>query len=130
MSESPPFCLAPWHSITLSANGSSGPCCIIPSGYTDSASEQSLFGSTGEAAKQFRLDMLDGKLSRKCNECLKKEKLGLNSVRMQYQERTKNWAQPKTHTYTKEIDPMDIVHLDLSPTNKCNFKCRYCYCGN
>lgn len=130
-----PFCYAPWNSVAISPDGSSGPCCMIPDGYTtEVATPQDLYGLNSANAKKLREALspspnfsLD-KLHKGCKECFKKDASGIISVRAQYDEReSKRHA---SYPLKKDISPEDILHLDLSLTNICNFKCRYCYTRN
>jgi hypothetical protein len=103
-----------------------------PDGYTsEGASPVDLYGLNNakgfELRKALRAPYTVEKLPNACKECFKKDALGIDSVRTQYDARaSKNDAHELKDWATED----DIVHLDLSLTNICNFKCRYCYSRN
>lgn len=125
-----PYCTAPWHCISLSPNGSMGPCCMIPYGLGDITKGDTLQSAwEGPALKKFRQNMLDNKLPSGCLECQHRESVGIKSVKSFFDDIANDWR-TSTTPYTSEGSLDEFYHLDISLSNKCNLKCRFCYSGN
>jgi uncharacterized Fe-S cluster-containing radical SAM superfamily protein len=124
-----PFCKAPWHSISLAPTGKLGPCCLIPFGFGDLSEGDTLQSAwEGPAMKSFRQNLLDHKLAPGCLECKAKEADGFVSAKSIFDKIAE--IGPITEPYTVDADLKHFYHLDISLSNKCNLKCRFCYSGN
>lgn len=85
-----PFCLAPWHSMSVTPSGQITPCCMIPADLGN-LNEGTLLQEAwhGKPLRDFRQDLLDGRLSPACRECKSKEDLGIYSLRSSFEWMTK-----------------------------------------
>lgn len=127
-----PFCRIPWYSISLSPSGGIGPCCITPDyagNYQKGESLQSAWN--GKKMREFRKNLINGKISKECRSCKDKDEQGIPSLRSIY-DNTLNQEVELNENYTKGLlGRLEYIHrLDLSLSNRCNLKCRFCYTGN
>jgi len=128
--KSQPYCLVPWHSLCLGSTGEFGPCCMMPSGWGSAArgdTLESVWG--GEKIREFRQDMIDGRLPAGCRECQEKEKRGVRAPRTYFNEFFTEMGL-RTDDYDQEGRDSEFYHLDISLSNKCNLKCRFCSAAN
>lgn len=116
------FCPAPWHSLYLSSVGGWSPCCV------------SKLRSAGEASQVFhsselnllRKELSSGTPSLSCQTCWRKEAQSGNSLRTSYEKWIERDPKRSAESYGAEASLEDITYLDVSFSNTCNLKCRFC----
>lgn len=121
------LCTIPWHSIYIHPNGSVRPCCMQSTFYGDTAEGdrvESVWNST--SARQLRRAFLEGKTPATCISCTLKEKTYGKSRRTLFNAYMNQSFPEKMIGPLSEEAPLDIVFLDLSFSNRCNLKCRFC----
>lgn len=115
-----PFCIAPWVSITQTADNRVKPCCV----YKGSIGEKGIsIQDAWEHSEMISLrrNLIKNKPPKECNNCnLRKETIDRNRAQ---------WYEEKLEINIDDyelVPPMDLKHLDLNFGNKCNLKCRMC----
>jgi radical SAM protein with 4Fe4S-binding SPASM domain len=118
------FCLLPWTTLNVQADGKVFPCCAArnerPVGNARESSLLEIWRSAG--LRRLRRDMLEGTPPPECAGCHEIERAGARSLR---REANREWE-----TYAnlvagdKEADAPTFLEVECS--NICNFQCRYC----
>lgn len=121
------FCSIPWHSIYIHPNGSVRPCCMQSVYYGDTAEGDNVEKVWNKTkAQELRQSFLDGKIPSTCSSCTLKEQSSGKSRRLAFNAYMEKTFPEKVASPRSPIAPMDIVFLDLSLSNRCNLKCRFC----
>lgn len=117
------FCITPFINAEVSVNGDITPCCELQSKYPypkiqhttlDSAMQSELF-------HKLRQDFINGAYPDACENCWKKEKVGITSKRQR-----DKWIFAKEYYTTDILKESKIKSLDLKIGFRCNLKCRIC----
>ena len=137
------FCILPWINISTRANGDLRVCCHANQGprgiykkedgtnynlNTDKITD----AINSPLAKDIRKTMLDGKWHPECIRCLREEKAGMKSRRINDGERFEGhitWEEAVEHTSedgTIDLDKVKQTYYDIRLGNFCNLKCRMC----
>ncbi len=144
MQKSDTFCILPWINISTRANGDLRVCCHANQGPTrgiykkeDGTNynlhrDQITDAINSPLAKEIRTTMLEGKWHKECIRCVREEKAGMKSRRINDGERFAEhitWEQAVAHT--EEDGTIDLEHIkqtyyDIRLGNFCNLKCRMC----
>ncbi|MBA2403335.1 MAG: radical SAM protein, partial [Bdellovibrionales bacterium] len=120
-SVSPTYCGAKWTQVLFQFHlGSLHNCCLTPAQPID---KKALFNSP--RLIQERQDFLDGKKIKDCAVCWKAEDKGYQSDRVY--KSSEPWTQP-LYDSPQKLQTKDIVpsYIELSLSNRCQFKCAYC----
>lgn len=114
------LCPMPWTHLRIDHSGNASPCCVYSAavGNVVETSIGQLFHN--QDYEQLRQKLLSGEKASGCDYCWNLEKHGLTS------NRTMHMRSLKKDLLTRYLDNPEIVSLDLSPGNTCNFKCRIC----
>lgn len=114
------ICPMPWTHMMITQNGQAKPCCMYkdPVGNVADDSMHDIFQNQDYV--QLRQQLLAGVQPDGCKTCWNLEKNGMPS------HRTRHLSLLKTDLFTRYLDDPNIVSLDISPGNACNFKCRIC----
>ena len=138
------FCILPWINISTRANGDLRVCCHANQGPTrgiykkEDGKNYNLHRDNitdainSPLAKEIRQTMLEGKWHAECVRCVREEKAGMKSRRINDGERFAQhitWEQAVAHT--EEDGTIDLEHIkqtyyDIRLGNFCNLKCRMC----
>ena len=138
------FCILPWINISTRANGDLRVCCHANQGPTRGIykkedgtnynlnSDKITDAINSPLAKDIRKTMLDGKWHPECIRCLREEKAGMKSRRINDGERFEGhitWDEAVEHTSedgTIDLDKVKQTYYDIRLGNFCNLKCRMC----
>jgi organic radical activating enzyme len=125
MQDNKTICILPFIHLYSEPKGEMKPCCIADGFDTPlnlkTMSIEEAFNS--EQMKELRKDMLSGKRNKVCDVCYKKEDLGGDSPRENFNSNTL-WKMPEVNAdYSVESQ---FQHIDIRFSNLCNFKCRMC----
>lgn len=132
LSESKVFCMLPWVHIHSLPNGNVSPCCIsYPSEFTGAVEENSSLIDLVNSVKQsaLRVDMLNDKPSKICDQCYQSENLGQYSFRQQVNRSYEQYYQESVELGTDaqgRLNNFKMRYFDFRFDNICNFKCRSC----
>lgn len=142
--ESKTFCILPWINISTRANGDLRVCCHANQGPTrgiykkEDGKNYNLHRDNitdainSPLAKDIRKTMLDGKWHAECVRCVREEKAGMKSRRINDGERfAKHLTWEDAVKHTAEDGTIDLEHIkqtyyDIRLGNFCNLKCRMC----
>jgi len=123
------FCILPWTALTIDPDGRFRACCIFD-GYCRDESEKELNikdntiseSRTSHSLTEIKKSFLAGERPTECASCWREEEQGKISKRLhminQFNDQIKNkqW----------NLEPDDLIFLDLKVGNLCNLKCRIC----
>ncbi len=120
------FCPAPFNTLHLHPQGKWRVCCISQENLdTDPATSWN-----SEKTQKMRQEFLEGKKPDACISCWHKEDLGGTSQRQRLQQALtyKDIAKKsqELNPYNKKMDLDSLLYMDLSFSNRCNLKCRFC----
>lgn len=138
------FCVLPWNSVNIRANGDLRICCNANS-YTKSKGmlrkeDGTVYNSSkddwndarnSELLKEVRLAMLNGEWHPECERCKQEESAGQYSRRKYESMIWKEFTIDKARDITSEdgivdTEKQDIDYIDIRYGNFCNLKCRMC----
>ena len=125
MQENNTLCILPFIHLYSEPKGEMKPCCIADGFDTPldlkTTSIEDAFNSP--QMNQLRKDMVEGKRNKVCDVCYKKEDLGADSPRTNFNKNTL-WKMPEVNEdFSVESQ---FQHIDIRFSNLCNFKCRMC----
>jgi MoaA/NifB/PqqE/SkfB family radical SAM enzyme len=114
------LCSMPWTHTMIAQNGQVSPCCIYKGsmGSVTNDSLHDIFHNQDYA--NLRQKFLSGEKVSACDRCWGLENHGVTSNRIRHMRLFKK------DLLTKYLDNPEIISLDISPGNTCNFKCRIC----
>lgn len=117
------FCHAPWSSLYVDPQGRIKPCCVSFQELGNVAKGDSLVDAyASPELTKIREEMLEGKQPFGCRICYNKEMMGIRSRRSTYTPvALKEGAQ-----FEAKGDPDYVTILDISFSNICNLKCKFC----
>ena len=127
----PGFCLAKWTQVTIHLQTGHTHSCHHPKTHKipleELASNPSALHNT-TFKKQLRQEMLEGGRPEECNYCWKIEDLPGSHFSDRHIKSADEWSKPYLNEImeagsTGNISPK---YLEISFSNKCNFKCAYC----
>jgi organic radical activating enzyme len=119
----------PWKSVYVHPDGSIRPCCIQTLKYGDTKNGDTIESTWNSSeAKKIRKSFIEGQFLSGCEPCRDKELYLGKSIRTSFLDNYKNAVNVQDINFEKlsEQADLDIVHLDLSFSNLCNLKCRFC----
>lgn len=125
--QSSSFCIAPWTHIFAKPTGIVHPCCEsqTPLGRLDGQSLLEAWNS--EEYQELRRQFLKGQAPEGCKSCYSLEKSGAPSMRQQMNERhAGDFKFVQETTAEGAVPRLNLRHLDIRWSNKCNFRCRSC----
>ena len=121
------FCIMPWVHLHVSQNGNVLPCCQAP------PHKVHRFGTVNEKSiaeiwedgpiQEFRKKQLAGEKDHRCKQCYLKEEQGLNSLRMDSNDK---FANQVDEVLSGNHNLKTPVYFDIRFSNACNLKCRIC----
>ena len=127
---SPTFCILPWIHMATKTGGDVTPCCVSPPLGGENLNEKSFSDVwNGQAMKDLRKKMLQGKKSLLCTKCYKEEDSEVASHRIRSNMR---WGKELSFkTLLAKTDDQGYydgpyLYLDLRLGNKCNLECNMC----
>ena len=138
------FCILPWINISTRANGDLRVCCHANQGPTrgiykkedgtnyNLKQDKITDAINSPLAKDIRKTMLEGKWHAECIRCLREEKAGMKSRRINDGERFEGhitWDEAVKHTSedgTIDLNHVKQTYYDIRLGNFCNLKCRMC----
>lgn len=144
MQKSDTFCILPWINISTRANGDLRVCCHANQGPTrgiykkEDGSNYNLHRDNitdainSPLAKDIRKTMMEGNWHSECIRCLREEKAGMKSRRINDGERFEDHATEEDVTPFTQADgtidtsKIDQTYYDIRLGNFCNLKCRMC----
>ncbi len=127
------WCPSLWKEIFVNTRGNIGPCCV----WRDKAwagqewsGEDSKIKTVGsdlhntEYLRKARQTVLDNKIPKGCNYCVKQEEMGIKSQRQHLIDK----LGPLKEDIAKNTYVPDdaIEYLDIRPGNTCNYMCNFC----
>jgi len=117
------FCITPFINAEVIVNGDIKPCCEIKSEslYPNIRNTTLDSAMQSEAFHKLRQDFINGVYPDACQNCWKKEKVGVTSKRQR-----DKWIYAKEYYTTDILQEPKIKSLDLKIGFKCNLKCRIC----
>lgn len=132
---SPTFCIAKWKQVTLHLHNGQTHSCHHPVPHLIPLDEliknPSALHNTQHKIEA-REEMLAGIQTEECNYCWTVENGTENSFSDRVMKSNEAWARPFLKQIMNEPDEMKTVpsYLEISFSNKCNFKCSYCNPGS
>jgi len=138
------FCILPWINISTRANGDLRVCCHANQGPTrgiykkedgtnyNLKQDKITDAINSPLAKDIRKTILDDKWHAECIRCLREEKAGMKSRRINDGERfAEHITLEQAQKHTAEDGTIDLNHIkqtyyDIRLGNFCNLKCRMC----
>jgi radical SAM protein with 4Fe4S-binding SPASM domain len=121
------FCVLPWMHLYVGTDGNVLPCCQadnqFPMGNIMHKSLEEIYKSDG--FNKLRYNMLSGQRSKECARCYTREDAGLQSFRIESNNRW-NTVLREQLDQSGKIDQFQPVYLDIRLNNICNLKCRMC----
>jgi len=117
------FCITPFINAEVKQNGSISPCCELQSEYLYPKIQHTTLDSAiqSEVFHKLRQDFINGAYPDACQNCWKKEKVGITSKRQR-----DKWLFAKEYYTTDILEELKIKSLDLKIGFRCNLKCRIC----
>lgn len=122
--------MLPWMHVETSPVGSARPCCMAigeitkPDGTKYNLNEDSLNDVYhSDYLKNLRQEFLDGKKPATCQRCWDEEAAGRDSKRINSYKRMKNILPLIDFN---NLEPDNMMYVDLKLGNICNLKCRTC----
>lgn len=114
------ICPMPWMHMMISTKGQAKPCCMYQKAVGDVAADSIHDIFHNQNYVELRQQLSAGIQADGCKTCWDLEKNQLPS------HRTRHLSLLKSELITRYLDHPNIVSLDISPGNTCNFKCRIC----
>ena len=112
------FCIAPFVHIMNSPSGIPSPCCMYGRNIIDMHERKSLVDAFyGEEWTELRKTMMKGEYIEGCKVCYDNEQKGTLSLREDMN---------SLHSFDEFISAPRLSDIQLSVSNKCNFKCVTC----
>lgn len=124
------YCVLPFNSVSISANGEIRHCCNGGHNLTDTFFVHDVTVDqliNNPFIHDIRESFLKDERHPKCSRCWEMEDMGIMSFR-EISNRHKNYNINNTgvRTFKKELNFEDIEYIDLTLGNKCNLACRMC----
>jgi radical SAM protein with 4Fe4S-binding SPASM domain len=125
--ESDSFCMMPWVSLMVHPTSQVFPCCESTDAIGDCSTTSLKDIWNSNDMKKLRVDMLNGKTNKSCNNCHTKERLGGDSYR--------NFSNREFFHHTTKLDQthadgtlseFELNYIDIRFSNLCNLACRSC----
>lgn len=123
------FCVLPFVSTQVRANGSLSACCQNADSARDANHDEMLLykdsfraGLKSDYFKSLKKDFLAGKRPASCQRCFDEDDMGVRSRRKNENENHSHWIQP----ILQGKAPEQPVVFDLNLGTLCNLKCRTC----
>lgn len=125
------FCVMPWISAVIPPTGGVGVCCVSAIHRMDNGKTESQLGEIRNSAtwKNIRQSFIKGEWPASCEFCQKRsgpENRG-HDMRRIVNEKYKLKENYRPEDFSDE--PLDLLELEISFGNICNFKCRMCSAG-
>ena len=127
------YCPSLWKEIFVNTRGNVGPCCVWQDkewAGQEWAGEETEIKTVGsdlhntEYLQKQRQTVLDNKIPKGCNYCVKQEEIGIKSQRKHLIDK----LGPLDENIFKSTRVTDdaIEYLDIRPGNTCNYMCNFC----
>jgi MoaA/NifB/PqqE/SkfB family radical SAM enzyme len=131
LKESKTFCVFPFVHLATLTDGSVTPCCIASATDVNLNQVHMQEAWNSEQLKQIRLDMMNGKHVKNCQQCYRDEASGINSHRTSSNEYFIKMYSEQVQTAVDGMETdgalnVDPVTLDIRAGNTCNLKCIMC----
>lgn len=124
------LCILPWIHIETSPVGTTRPCCMAigeitkPDGTKYDLNKDSIEEIYhSDYMRGLRQEFLDGKKPATCQRCWDEEAAGRDSKRINSFKRMKNIVPLVRY---EDLEPDNLMYVDLKLGNICNLKCRTC----
>ena len=124
------YCPALWKEVYVNTHGKTAPCCVWQDSNwlsKDATSPNAVIGENlqnDDYFKKQRQTVLDNKIPKGCNYCVKQEQIGIKSQRKHLIDRLGPLDENTLNSTTVSND--DIEYLDIRPGNTCNYMCNFC----
>ena len=123
------FCVMPWTALTIDPDGRFRACCLF-NGYCSKESGEELNiknnsiseARTSHSLTEIKKSFLEGKQPSACASCWREEEQGKVSIRLH----TINKFNDQIKNLKWNLEPNNLISLDLKIGNLCNLKCRIC----
>ncbi len=130
LAESKVFCMRPWLTLDISQDGRVFPCCNFalspPLGSLRKSRLKDVWNSP--ETREVRRRMLEGREVPQCRRCYELDAAGAVSERRSFnREFASRLGLAEQTKADGSLEPLVPAILDLSISNRCNFKCRYCH---
>lgn len=123
------FCILPWISLHINAQGLVAPCCQFNENYPiGNVKNDNLFDIiNGDKLKEVRKQMLTQQRPDICSNCWVQEDNDALSLRQTSNQIFSKYIPLKESTNTDgSIDSFKLKYIDFRASNICNMKCRMC----
>ncbi len=121
------FCLAPWYSVYVGADGKISPCCYFQTREHRYDQIEEYFVS--KKLKKVRQDLLSGVKNTNCDRCWKAEENNGDSLRLIYNRTIAAATRSPILDQIRNPRLTNIKSFELVLGNLCNLKCVMCYPG-
>lgn len=117
------FCITPFINAEVQVNGTIRPCCEIQVNpdYPNIKNMTLDCAYNSELFEKLRQDFINGQYPTACENCWKKEKVGITSKRQK-----DKWLFAKEYYTTDIFEKAKIKSLDIKLGFQCNLSCRIC----
>ena len=127
--ESETFCMIPWIHLHAWPDGRAYPCCLAngeyPVGNLKEKTMQEVWNDTD--MREMRVNMLDEKTCKQCNDCYEQEASGFASMRNNSNKNFGHLIDLVDQTLPDgSLPDMRLHYWDIRFSNVCNLKCRSC----
>jgi len=127
--ESETFCMIPWIHLHAWPDGRAYPCCLAngshPVGNLKEKTMQEVWNDTD--MREMRVNMLDEKNCKQCNDCYEQESAGFASMRNNSNKNFGHLIDLIDKTLPDgSLPDMRLHYWDIRFSNVCNLKCRSC----
>jgi hypothetical protein len=136
------FCSAPWFQVRIDWDGQYRPCCVMKEKDTDftGRTQYSIKDTTvdqwmrSDYIQYLKKQLSNGVELAECNDCWKKEKNNVKSIRQQVNDTvTRNQDKNLDNTWVKlfvdrtpNYQDYRLISADVKLSNVCNFSCAMC----
>jgi len=115
----------PWLHLYIDTGGKAKACCNTSITYGSVRNQTVKDIWNGERINEFRTNLLNGEIDKRCAICFNKEAAGKSSIRTETLAKYKSLI-PAVLDNDKSLKP---IYLDIRFSNVCNLKCRTCWHG-
>ncbi|MGL1887658.1 MAG: twitch domain-containing radical SAM protein [Reichenbachiella sp.] len=120
------FCMMPWVHFHVDTDGLAKACCSTSVTYGDfTANGVPAIWEGGQIA-QFRSQILNTGIDKRCNACIKRDVVGKSSMRSETNEK---YADLIPQILKDEVEDLKPRYFDIRFSNLCNLRCRTCWHG-
>ena len=120
------FCVSPWATISLGADGKIKPCCVYNQLNGPNINKGDTFETAWASYKDLREQLLRDEKPSNCNSCWEREATVGLSRRLGFKDLVKDPKIRDSIDWNSTEPDIKFLQMDLNFGNTCNLKCRMC----